>query len=169
MYEASNFWYANPMSIDEAKLLASSAQKSRGENLKQGLNDKSEYEVIELVTAFWQNKDINRCYSLLLKTCNSPKTRALLELVFGQLLMSRKLQPAMIHLQAGLQGLSPYLDSADYLMLMRRHDLLANLHLSNTPHPPANLSELENEARVIKKLKGKQRIKLDSDSNDTVG
>ena len=77
---------------------------------------------------------------------------ALLELVFGQLLASCRLFPAMKHLDAGFAAASGFLSPDDYFNVMKRHDLLRLLPLFPEPRAARALDELLVEARVIRRL-----------------
>jgi hypothetical protein len=93
----------------------------------------------------------------------------LLELVYGQLLISRKLQPATIHLEQGFMRAACYLDSGDYLRLLRRHELLGYLVLTDTPADPQPLDALLSEAAVIRRLRENTGRRNENDHHDTVG
>jgi len=95
----------------------------------------------------------------------------LVTLIYGQLLISRKLQGSMEYLHRGFKLASNYIDAAGYLEVMRRHERLKQLPLSNSPATAQNISDLLIEADVIKKIKGKEKHHCDImvDNKDTVG
>ncbi len=80
------------------------------------------------------------------------RERALVELVWGQLLMSRRLSGAMEHLARGFDIARPFLSNRAYFALLKRHRLLARLPLFPAPRPAQCLEALLTEARVIERL-----------------
>ena len=97
------------------------------------------------------------------------RDHALLGLVRGQLLASKKLAGAVERLEHGFRLAGPLLDTADYFALLRRHELLACLPFSGTPSPQVSLASLLNEAAVVKRLRGGERESLSFERRDTVG
>ncbi len=127
-------------------------------------------DVAMMIADYWLGKDIQQNLQTLLATAGTPRTIALSHLVYGQLLISRKLAGAMAALQQGLHVATDLLSAADYLRVMKRHQLLACLPLQQTPSPAAGLSQLLTEARVIQKLKSGRSSKPSPwDSSDTLG
>ena len=163
-------WYAEPLTAEQAKQRSQRAYQKQVECVVAQLHhDSTPYVVDELVSAFWLGKDYHHVYNRLLKTHADTELHGLLTLVLGQLLLSRKLHGAHETLQRALQVLNPYLSAKDYLELMRRHELLRVLPLSETAQPAAGLAQLENEAGVIQKLKGKHRTQTAHSRKDTLG
>ena len=99
----------------------------------------------------------------------SLRDRALLELVYGQLLMGRKLSPAGEHLARGFRLAVPWLSSAGYFELVRRHERLDCLRLTDTPAPPQGLAALLAEAAVVQRLQTGGRGRRPNEHRDTVG
>ncbi len=97
------------------------------------------------------------------------RARALAELVYGQLLLSRKLTGAFDHLGAGFSLAGPMMMAEDYLNVRRRHALLRRLELASTPASPHSLDALLVEAAVIVKLEGRSMPRFTHDPCDTSG
>jgi hypothetical protein len=108
-------------------------------------------------------------YRQLVVSATAKRDRALLELVFGQLLMSRKQQPALRHLDAGFRLAAGYLEAGDYFLLVRRHELLRHIPLSGETAAPRGLQSLLAEAAVIRQLRGAERYACGVSHHDTVG
>ncbi|MGB7931393.1 MAG: hypothetical protein WCH04_04085, partial [Gammaproteobacteria bacterium] len=62
-----------------------------------------------------------------------------------------------------------HLDTVDYLLLLRRHDLLEYLPLSGSPVVAQDLQSLLKEAAVISRLQVNERRVLKSPHRDTLG
>jgi hypothetical protein len=125
--------------------------------------------VLQLVCHFQGRGDVGLEYEKLQAATGDRVERALLELVFGQLLLSRKQAGAHQHLADGFALAVDYLASADYFGLLRQHELLACLPLSETPSVPRDLKSLLAEAGVIKQLQAGECIHYRQAHNDTVG
>ncbi|MEZ5541228.1 MAG: hypothetical protein R3F42_04205 [Pseudomonadota bacterium] len=97
------------------------------------------------------------------------REHALGELVRGQLLASRKLQPAMTHLERGFRLAAPFLATADYFRLLHEHELLACLPYGATPAVAQDLPALLNEAAVIRRLRQGDRRRPVFPHTDTLG
>ena len=78
----------------------------------------------------------------------------MLEMVYGQLLLSRRQWPALQHLDRGFSLAAGYLEATDYFLLVRRHDLLRHIPLADAPVVPHGLQALLAEAAVIRQLQG---------------
>jgi hypothetical protein len=83
----------------------------------------------------------------------SRREQALVELVYGQALISQRLRAGLSHLDAGLRLAHDIIATADYFTLVKRHELLSELPLGDDPAPPQGLSALLVEAGVIRRLK----------------
>ena len=94
---------------------------------------------------------------------------ALLELVYGQLLMSCKRAGAHQHLADGFELAVDHLASDEYFQLLRQHELLAWLPLSETPSLPQELASLLTEAAVIKQLQEGEGMQCRPAHLDTIG
>jgi hypothetical protein len=111
-----------------------------------------------MICHYWMHSDCAFEYRQLSALADDDKELALLELVYGQLMISRKRLPARQHLARGFSLAARYLDTAEYFLVVRRHELLACLALSGPPAFPRNLQSLLTEAAVIRRLReGVQR------------
>ena len=75
----------------------------------------------------------------------------------------------MQYLARGFSLAVPYLESAEYFTLLRRHELLAGLHLTDTPSPPAPLQNLLAEAAVVGCMQQSDRRHVRALNLDTLG
>lgn len=159
-------WYAQPLTVQEAAERLASIRAQRKQN-----SSASSLRIEEIIARFWLGRDIKGDVDNYLADCEIESNEALITLVYGQLLMSRKCKGAMDYLHAGLRMASRHFQDAAYLEVMRRHELLNFIVLSNQPSRALTLQELLREAAVIKKLKGKKDYHCDirSDKTDTVG
>jgi hypothetical protein len=97
-------------------------------------------------------------YQNLAATAANGQERALVELVYGQLLTSVKRSGGQAALAQGFRMAVDWLGSHDYLHLMQRHELLCHLSVSSQGSPAAALSELLLEAQIIKRLQQSRRL-----------
>lgn len=133
--------------------------------------DAFSFRLYELIYLFWLDKDIDLHIQSLRSNANDRGRQAIVELLLGQLLLSRKLVGALDHLNLGFQRAIPYLSSEDYFVVLKRHQQLSWLPLTAEPSEPFSLEMLLTEARVIERLSrsiGKIR-KKGSNPSDTVG
>jgi len=107
-----------------------------------------------MIARFWRGEPIDTNHQTLTKTADSRYEQALVELIYGQLLLSRKLNGTMAHLEAGFAEAAPLLGAAEYFTVWRRHGLLVYLPLFDTARPPHHLDDLLTEATVIRRLRG---------------
>lgn len=161
-------WYADPVSSDTARTLADTAQSGLGSRLCEG-DDCSQLHVLLLACHFWMGGSIELDYEQLAASTGNARERALLELVYGQLLISCKYRPACQHLARGFSLAVDHLGTSDYFYLVRQHELLAYLPLSSRPSAPLDLESLLTEARVIKRLQAGSGWRHDNAHHDTVG
>ncbi|MCB1737197.1 MAG: hypothetical protein KDI42_03635 [Gammaproteobacteria bacterium] len=136
-----------------------------------------------LVARYWAGL---RCDVLLdelqRNACNAQQT-ALIDLVWGQLLMARRLEGAMAWLNRGFNTAAPFLSARDYLRVLKRHQTLNWLILDPKPSPPLTLPDLIRLADVTRRLRAAngedarfapdsaRRPQIDGDSHreDTLG
>ncbi len=161
-------WYADPLSPYQARLLDETARHRRQTGLCRG-ESCFRLELLSLVCHYWLESGAELKYLQLASLPLDDAGRALLELVYGQLLISRKLQAARPHLERGFALAARHLASPDYFVLLRRHERLDRLPLGNTAARPAPLQALLNEAGVIAQLAGRQRNLHAQTHCDTVG
>ncbi len=111
-------------------------------------------EVMEMILSFWMGRSLESFRERLLKLAENERRQALVELVYGQLLLSRRTLGAWTHLDRGLQLASSLLAPSDYFVILRRHQALRDLPLNAEPLPPQPLERLLREAAVARRLKG---------------
>lgn len=165
-------WLGDPMPVEFAQELIDSTRLKIREALRGG-EDVFNLEATVAVARFWLTPKPGAEHLFLPLTPQSSDQAALRLLLEGQLLMSRKLRPAIARLDDGFRQGAKSMSAADYLAVMNRHNRLRNLVLGPEPSPPATLTELLAEAAVIEKLEKSQpqgrRKGLSSDRSDTVG
>ncbi len=161
-------WYATPLSVRQAGLLYLQAQQAIQAQLRAGASCFQQKLLLQWCCDTPGEK-LQAGYHELLRAAGDRRERALLELVYGQWLASRKLLPAMHHLEQGLQLAAPLLASTDYFRLLRRHERLAGLAFSAAPCVPRGLPQLLKEAAVISRLRQGERRPVRYTHRDTVG
>ena len=161
-------WYATPLSVEVAESLGAQARQAQQRALA-GRRSLFAPQLAELIAGFWLGRDVALDYRSLQATLRSDRA-ALAELVYGQLLMSRKLQGAREHLRRGFRRAVTRLAPDEYLALLRRHELLEALALTGSPAAPQTLAELLREAGVIRRLeRGSVRRDAGHWHDDTLG
>lgn len=161
-------WYADPLSKDKAQ---QHLEQVRSKLMYAHGDSCQSLRIQEVIARFWLGRDISGDIDNLQATCKDEYCRALIKLIYGQLLISRKLKGGMEYLQQGFKQATNLFPAVDYLEVMRRHERLSSLPLTEKPANPQALLDLLIEADVIKKLKGKQKHHCDilADNKDTVG
>ncbi len=162
-------WMAYPADVETALCsLGRLQQRIRAGNL----DEKAVFTLRlgEIIARFWAGKDIEAGYKNLLALLDGAQQESVLELCVGQLLMARKLLPAWEHLERGFQLAAHLLEPEDYFLVMKRHDLLRQLSLSQQGMEAVDLETLLSEARVIASLRGKatRRGEIAPGHQDTV-
>jgi hypothetical protein len=163
-----SFWYADPLGADQADRLLHEVRNKLGH--AQG-GHYLQLRLQEIIARYWLGRDISTDIENLYITCKEDHCRALINLVYGQLLISRKRQGAMDYLQQGFQQAANLFAAVEYLEVMRRHERLKHLVLSEQAAEGRSLEDLLKEADVIKALRGKKDHHCDVRGNreDTVG
>lgn len=161
-------WYGNPLPFDSVTRLQAAAQRELQTRLCAGAHC-FQIHVLQLVCYFQDQVNVRLKYENLQATARDTFEHALLELVYGQLLISCRKAGANRHLADGFALANDYLASADYFILVRQHELLAYLPLSETPSLPQDLASLLAEAVVIKQLQSGECIQYRPTHLDTVG
>jgi hypothetical protein len=152
----------------DAALLYADTGKALRSRLCAGLPAFQQH-ILQLLGHFWMGVSISLEYQQLVAFAIAQRDRALLEVVYGQLLLSRRQQPAMLHLERGFRLAARYLAATDYFLLVRRHDLLRHIPLSDVPVAPQGLQSLLAEAAVIRQLQGTGRQTCSVSHHDTLG
>ncbi|GEM_PF-509727 len=162
-------WFALPLSREEAEALAAAAR--RAANPRRDAAYATDLpRLAALIAAFWRGGRARDEYRSLRATARAPRMRALVDLVYGQLLISRRLRGAHVHLQAGFHAAVPWLGAAEYFRVLQRHECLGHLVLGDEPAPPACLAELLREARVVRMLAKGRAAAVPADCRmDTIG
>lgn len=149
-------WYANPLDQPQALELLEQAHAMLQSSCLNG-SETFHCHLQEIIARFWLNQNIDIHVHTLRQTTSKPALLALLEMVYGQLLASRKLAGAIDHLTAGFNSASDLLPAAEYFKLSRQLELLNCLPYSDTPAPAQDLNSLLGEAAVIKRLQESRR------------
>ena len=144
-------WYGQPLSRDTAAKLHVVAQRELQVRLREGAPC-FQIHVLQLVCHFRYQVGSVQEYEKMQMVATDVFELALLELVYGQLLISCKQAGAHQHLADGFALAVDYLASDEYFQLLRQHELLGCLPLSETPSLPQDLASLLTEAAVIKQL-----------------
>jgi hypothetical protein len=157
------------MEREEASQLLQLSQKRKQACLRRGhASIRSNLQL--MIGKFWLGESMDKDYlSLQQQTRNTIRGRVLLNLIHGQLLMSKRLSGAMDSLQQGFTEGRLLFTPQDYFLVLKRHQTLAHLPLSNSPLPAESLDSLLNSARVIQLLEqstGKRSV-YSSDHKDT--
>ena len=161
-------WYANPLSRDKAARLQVAAQREMQLRLCAGSRC-FQLHVLQFICQFSDQGSVVLEYEKLQAVAQDSFERALLELVYGQLLVCRKRVGAHRHLAGGFALAAGHLASADYFKLLRQHELLTYLPLSETPSVPQELESLLEEAAVIRQLRAAECSPYGQAHLDTVG
>lgn len=145
-------WYVRPLSVDEADQWVEQLQQRRQRALRTARPCIC-CQIGLLMGHFWQGKEIEGEYlNLRKKFANHRRVLALLELIVGQLRISRQLNGALQHLEQGFELAHGLLTSADYFLLVKRHKLLSRIPLQQRASPGKTLQELTAMAAVIEQL-----------------
>lgn len=161
-------WYGEPPGAAVARLIYDRAQQELQQRLC--LNRGAfPLHVLQLACEFWRRAEGASRYETLAAAVDGRREQALLELVYGQLLMSRKLRPANAHLTLGFELAAPWLASVSYFELLRRHEMLACLRLTDRPAPAQGLAGLLSEAAVIRRLQDRDKRRRVNEHRDTLG
>jgi len=161
-------WYGEPLAVVDAESLYAGAEQTLRSRLCAGL-PVFQLHVLQLLARYWIGVPVSLAYQQLAASAAGKRDRALLEIVCGQLLLSRRQRPALQHLDCGFRLAAGYLEAADYFLLVRRHDLLRHLSLSTVQLAPQGLQSLLAEAAVIRQLQGAGRLACSAAHLDTIG
>lgn len=164
-------WYAEPLSADEARQCFAEASRRLEQRLRHGGRTLC-CRLHLMMARFWQGEDISEEYRNLQRlAAGRAHSRALLELIYGQLLLSRQLTGALEHLDYGFNLARNLFTAGDYFTVMNRHRLLRQLPLSDTPAEAKPLESLLTSARVIERMRqsAPARPNYPHDPKDTYG
>jgi hypothetical protein len=161
-------WYGDPIAAPATQALLVRAERRLQSRLCRGCRCFT-LHVLRMICHHWLKSDSALDYRQLSALACDDGERALVELVYGQLLISGKRLPARQHLARGFSLAARQLDTADYFLLLRRHELLDHLPLSEMPAVAQDLPSLLKQAGVIRRLQaGERRAVMDTHS-DTLG
>jgi hypothetical protein len=161
-------WYAEPLSVADAARLYAGTEKSLRYRLCTGL-PVFQLQVLQLLCHYRMDVPVSLEYQQLAASAMEKHDRALLEIVYGQLLFSCRQRPALQHLDRGFSLAAGYLEATDYFLLVRRHDLLRHIPLADARVAPQGLQSLLAEAAVIRQLRGAARDHCSVSHQDTIG
>ena len=161
-------WYAEPLDTAVAHDLLSQAEAGQQACLRAG-ESCFRLQVLAIICHEWLGSEPEISSEALAALARDGYQRALLDLVQGQLLASRKLTGAVEHLQRGFRLAAPHLGPDEYFGLLQRHEVLGSLPYNNNPAPPQSLAALLNEAAVINKLRSEERKVRTYSHQDTIG
>lgn len=160
-------WYADPIAAPEARVLLDTAQRRLQSRLCRG-GRCFPLHMLRMICHHWLQSGSALDYQQLSTLACDDSERALVELVYGQLLISGKRLPARQHLARGFSLAARHLETADYFLLVRRHELLGCLPLSGAPAAPQDLRSLLKEAAVIRRLQDGERRAYKNPHCDTL-
>ena len=156
-------WYGTPMEADKARALL---RRSLSPRARRGPYGRA---LCRLVARFWLNQACSDSFQQLLQVYpDNRHAQALAHLVYGQLLMSRRLEGAQQRLAEGFRVGSHLFSPHDYFEVNRRHQLLVALPLSPSPLPPEGLDGLLATAQVVGRLRKSQGRKVPAEAVATV-
>lgn len=161
-------WYAEPLAATDAEHLNAATERAMRSRLCAG-QPVFPLHVLQLLCHYWMAVSISLEYRQLSASATGQRDQALLEIVHGQLLLSRRQWPALQHLDRGFSLAARHLEATDYFLLVRRHDLLRHLPLSAAPAAPQGLQSLLAEAAVIRELQGAGQQTCSGSHRDTTG
>ncbi|MGD2112862.1 MAG: hypothetical protein PVI50_05710 [Gammaproteobacteria bacterium] len=161
-------WYATPLAPAAAGALLRVTQRAIQARLRSG-GSCLPLEILLQIARFSLEKPSAPLPAISRNPPPAAREAALQELVYGQLLVSRKLQPAPAHLARGFRLAAPLLEATEYFRLVREHELLTCLPFSDTPAAARDLPALLNEAAVIRRLQRGNRRRPTWPHLDTVG
>ncbi|HKJ08105.1 MAG TPA: hypothetical protein VKA76_03360 [Gammaproteobacteria bacterium] len=164
-------WYGQPMSPAEAADLLREAHQRLQRSHARGRACFA-CGLQALIARYWLGRDVEGDYRTLMATAPGERELALADLVYGQLLMSRKRADAMTHLNDGFARAVHELGAREYFEVLHRHELLAYLPpMATGTVPPQGLDALLAEAGVIRRLQGERATQgtAGADRDDTVG
>ena len=164
-------WYAEPLSHEEAQALLSLSERREQERLKR---NGTAYlsPLLKLIALHWLEAPTESHYHYLIsKKSKSIHADVLTPLIYGQLLMSRKQVGAMDYLEKAFHRATSLLRPEDYFVLMKRHQVLKQIPLSEQASQGVSLDALIKTGSVIGRMEESHggRPEFRHDPNDTYG
>lgn len=153
-------WYGDPLTRQQALRLVEWVTARRQQQLLRGTSCRL-CSLAELVARYWLDSELQtgRYHHLREVLKNSPHGRAMLELIYGQLLMSRRITGAWRHLEDGFELARMLFSQHDYFSVLKRHQQLRPLPLGKRPLPAEPLQQLLTSARVIAQLQNDEPVR----------
>jgi hypothetical protein len=161
-------WYGDPIDAASAKALLERTERRLRSRLCHG-GRCFPLHVLRMICRHWLQSDSALEYRQVSALACDDGERALVELVYGQLLISGRRLSARDYLARGFALAARLLDAADYFVLLRRHELLEFLPLSETPAVAQDLDSLLRQAGVIRRLRIGERRHRGNPHQDTLG
>lgn len=160
-------WYADPCPADAARQTLVVVEQ-REQDLRRRGRSSLALRLAAMLAHAALGDDVEAEYERLkaLAARRPPRAQALVELIYGQILMAARRPGAMLHLDRGFALARHMFAPEDYFQVLKRHSLLALL-------PPADLraeplEDLLTAARVMARL-GARRTPPPHDPGDTFG
>lgn len=141
-------WHADPLSTDEAGLLAHSSE-ARLRHHPANRHAHFIATLTQIISDWWLEQPNRETIERVFIDARTKRQLAMSHIIAGQLLISRKLTGAMEYLDMGLDYADGLLKPDDYFTIYNRHNDLRHLPLSHSGQKPHSLNILLNEARVI--------------------
>jgi hypothetical protein len=142
-------WYAEPLSHTEAqKLLALSLQREQTLLKRSASSPLS--PLLKLIALHWLGEPTSAHYQhLTSRKEKSVHAEILKPLIYGQLLMSKQMEGTMGYLDDAYSQARLLLRSEDYFVVMKRHQILKSIPLSDEPAKGERLEGLLKIGGVI--------------------
>lgn len=164
-------WYADPLSRDEAESLLALSQRREQERLKR--HGKAYLSpLLKLIALHWLGEATDGHYHhLRSQPAGARHLQILTPLLYGQLLMSKRISAATDYLDEAFHQARLLLRPQDYFVLMKRHQILKRIPLSDTATPGETLEQLLTTGKVIARMEESrgERPGYWHDPNDTYG
>jgi len=165
--KALSGWYADPLDPGEANKLLQHGEQTAQHAYRHG-NNALYGELEQTLARYSQSQPIDSKLEALAATPNL-EARALVLLIHGQLLMSRRIEGAREYLEQGFELARDHFLAPDFFAVMKRHELLAELPLYPQARKAQSLISLLNEAGVILRLRGRRPPVIQRGPVDTMG
>ncbi len=162
-------WYANPQSIKEAQQNIARLNQHQQIRYRRGIGCRI-CQLQLLIAHFWLDADIKpEIETLLQQNQHQRRFNALINLVYGQLLISKRLNGAHHFLNEAFKLSSPLLTTENYFKIYHQHQLLKALPLNEKALPAEDLKTLITMAEVILRFPQQKKHKYRFDPSDLYG
>jgi hypothetical protein len=160
-------WYADPCPANTARQVLNAVEQ-REQALRRRGRGSLALRLTAMLAHAALGDDVQAEYESLaaLTSRRSTRAQALVELIYGQLLITRRRPGAMVHLERGFALAKHLFAPEDYFVVLKRHTLLALLPPADLP--AETLANLLTTARVMARL-GAHRKRAPHEPNDTFG